>query len=39
LFHRILAIEGWRIRRHGTLPYGVAIAAAGAFALLEHGSF
>jgi prepilin peptidase CpaA len=34
LFHRILAVERWRIRRHGPLPYAVAIAAGGAFVLL-----
>ena len=39
LFRRILAIEGWRIRHRGPLPYGVAIAAGGAFVLLQPGSF
>ena len=36
---RVLAIEAWRIRRRGSLPYGVAIAAGGAFVLLHPGSF
>jgi prepilin peptidase CpaA len=31
---RILAAECWRIRRRGSLPYGVAIACGGAFVLL-----
>ncbi len=39
LFSRILAVEGWRIRHHGPLPYGVAIAAGGAFALLQPGNY
>ena len=34
---RVAAIEFWRIRRHGPLPYGVAIAAGGAFVLLLSG--
>jgi prepilin peptidase CpaA len=32
---RILAIEAWRLRRGGPLPYGVAIAAGGVFVLLS----
>jgi prepilin peptidase CpaA len=32
---RLLAVEGWRIRRRGPLPYGVAIAAGGALVLLH----
>jgi prepilin peptidase CpaA len=36
---RVIAIECWRIRRRGPLPYGVAIAAGGAFVLLHSGSF
>jgi prepilin peptidase CpaA len=36
---RVAAIESWRIRRRGPLPYGVAIAAGGAFALLHPGGF
>jgi prepilin peptidase CpaA len=35
LFVRMLAIEAWRMRRRGPLPYGVAIAAGGAFVLLR----
>jgi len=34
LFGRVAAIESWRIRRCGSIPYGVAIAAGGAFVLL-----
>jgi prepilin peptidase CpaA len=34
---RVAAVEFWRIRRRGPLPYGVAIAAAGAFILFHHG--
>jgi prepilin peptidase CpaA len=38
LLKRIRAAEAWRIRRRGPLPYGVAIAGAGAFLLLRsHG--
>jgi prepilin peptidase CpaA len=36
---RVAAIESWRIGRRGPLPYGVAIAAGGAFALLFPRSF
>ena len=39
LLARIIRVETWRIRRHGPLPYGVAIAAGGAFVLLHPGSF
>ncbi len=39
LLNRVGAIECWRIRRRASLPYGVAIAAGGAFALLRSGSF
>jgi prepilin peptidase CpaA len=35
---RVFAIEAWRIRRHGPLPYGVAIAAGGAFVVFSSGS-
>jgi prepilin peptidase CpaA len=38
LLRRVVAIESWRIRRRGSLPYGVAIAAGGAFVLLHPGS-
>ena len=38
LLGRVAAIECWRIRRRGSLPYGVAIAAGGAFVLLRSGS-
>jgi prepilin peptidase CpaA len=31
---RVAAVELWRIRRHGPLPYGVAIAVGGAFVVL-----
>jgi prepilin peptidase CpaA len=31
---RILAVEAWRLRRGGPLPYGVAIAAGGIFVIL-----
>jgi prepilin peptidase CpaA len=36
---RVLTIENWRIRRRGSLPYGVAIAAGGAYALFHFGGF
>jgi prepilin peptidase CpaA len=39
LLSRVFAVEAWRIRRRGPLPYGVAIAAGGAFVLLHSGSF
>jgi len=35
---RVAAVEFRRIRRRGPLPYGVAIAAGGAFVLFYHGS-
>jgi prepilin peptidase CpaA len=38
LLGRVMTIEAWRIRRRGPLPYGVAIAAGGAFVLLHPGS-
>ncbi|MCX7384620.1 MAG: A24 family peptidase [Alphaproteobacteria bacterium] len=34
IWHRVAAIEVWRVRRHGSLPYGVAIASGGAWVLL-----
>lgn len=39
LLGRVFAVEAWRIRRRGPLPYGVAIAAGGAFVLLNSGIF
>ncbi len=38
LLGRVAAVEAWRIRRHGPLPYGVAIAAGGTFVLFHSGS-
>jgi prepilin peptidase CpaA len=35
---RVLAVESWRIRRRGPLPYAVAIAAGGVFVLLHNES-
>jgi len=35
LLRRFLAVEAWRIRRGGPLPYGVAIAAGGTLVLLQ----
>ncbi len=32
--HRIITAERWRIRRKGSLPYGIAIACGGAWVLL-----
>jgi prepilin peptidase CpaA len=32
---RVVAAERWRVARRGSLPYGVAIAAGGWFALLR----
>lgn len=34
LLSRVCAIERWRIRRHSPLPYGIAIASGGSWALL-----
>ena len=34
LFRRIVSIEIWRLARHGSLPYGVAIACGGIWAIL-----
>lgn len=39
ILNRVGAIECWRIRRRASLPYGVAIAAGGAFVLLRSGRF
>ena len=33
-WRRVMAAEGWRIRRHGSLPYGVAIAFGSVWVLL-----
>ncbi len=35
LLHRVCAVERWRIRRHAPLPYGIAIAGGGCWALLS----
>ena len=37
LLRRVLRVESWRIRRGAPLPYGVAIAAGAAFALIRPG--
>jgi prepilin peptidase CpaA len=38
LIWRVLAVEGWRIARRGSLPYGVAIACGGIWAVMtSHG--
>lgn len=37
LLLRVVAVEAWRIRRRGPLPYAVAIAAGAAFVLLHPG--
>ncbi|MFC0408554.1 prepilin peptidase [Roseomonas elaeocarpi] len=34
---RVLRAEGWRIRRHGPLPYGVAIGLGWCAAVLQAG--
>lgn len=34
LARRVLAAERWRIVRHGSLPYGVAVACGGVWAVL-----
>jgi prepilin peptidase CpaA len=33
---RLWRIERWRIRRHGTLPYGIALACGGSWAILTN---
>ncbi len=38
LLRRVMAVEFWRARRRGSLPYGVAIAAGGTFVLFHTGS-
>ncbi|WP_458094598.1 prepilin peptidase [Roseomonas sp. WA12] len=35
LVTRVMAVEAWRIRRRGPLPYAVALAAGGTFALMS----
>ena len=32
---RVWTIERWRVRRRGALPYGVAIACGGTWAILS----
>jgi prepilin peptidase CpaA len=34
LIQRVVSAERWRIARHGSLPYGVAIACGGIWAVL-----
>jgi prepilin peptidase CpaA len=34
LVRRIVTVERWRIRRKGSLPYGIAIACGGAWVTL-----
>jgi prepilin peptidase CpaA len=34
LLRRIVTVERWRIRRKGSLPYGIAIACGGAWVVL-----
>lgn len=35
LLNRVCTIERWRIRRHAPMPYGIAIASGGSWALLS----
>ena len=35
LLERIVSVEIWRLARHGSLPYGVAIACGGIWAILS----
>ena len=37
VFRRVLSAERWRIARHGSLPYGVAIAIGGIWVILSTG--
>lgn len=37
VFHRVYVVERWRILRHAPLPYGVAIACGGIWALTNTG--
>ncbi len=39
VWRRIVAAELHRIRRHGPMPYGIAIAGGGTFVLLSPGYF
>jgi prepilin peptidase CpaA len=36
LVRRIVTVERWRIRRKGSLPYGIAIALGGAWVMLTR---
>ena len=36
LLGRVMAVEAWRIRRRGPLPYAVALATGAALILLSH---
>ena len=36
LLHRVFRAERWRIARHGSLPYGVAIACGGIWVLMSR---
>ena len=36
LFRRVFFAERWRIARHGSLPYGVAIAAGGIWVVMSR---
>jgi prepilin peptidase CpaA len=36
---RVLRTERWRMARHGSLSYGVAIACGGIWAILETRGF
>lgn len=36
ILRRVYAVERWRILRHAPLPYGVAIACGGTWALLSN---
>lgn len=37
LFRRVYAVERWRHLRHAPLPYGVAIACGGIWAIVNQG--
>ncbi|MFK4401930.1 A24 family peptidase [Bradyrhizobium elkanii] len=37
LIRRVYAVERWRHLRHGSLPYGVAIACGGIWTILSKG--